>query len=60
MSSTASSEMLTDAELRGLEASALVDAAKSGDQAAFDALVRRYRPRIFALALHLTDRKSVV
>ena len=58
MSSTASSEMLTDAELRGLEASALVDAAKSGDQAAFDALVRRYRPRIFALALHLTGSRT--
>ncbi|HHH31259.1 MAG TPA: RNA polymerase sigma factor [Polyangiaceae bacterium] len=41
-----------------MEASALVDAAKGGDQQAFDALVRRYRPRIFALALHLTGSRS--
>jgi len=51
-------EPLTDAALRGMEASALVDAAKSGDQHAFDALVRRYRPRIYALALHLTGSRS--
>jgi RNA polymerase sigma-70 factor (ECF subfamily) len=49
---------LSEAQRRGLEASALVDAAKSGDPAAFDALVRRYRPRIFALALHLTGSKT--
>jgi RNA polymerase sigma-70 factor (ECF subfamily) len=41
-----------------MEASALVDAAKSGDPRAFDALVRRYRSRIFALALHLTGSRS--
>lgn len=41
-----------------MEASALVEAAKSGDPKAFDALVRRYRPRIFALALHLTGSRS--
>ncbi len=51
-------QRLSDAELRGMEASALVEAAKSGDPAAFDALVRRYRPRIFALALHLTGSRS--
>lgn len=45
-------------ERRAREASALVDAAKAGDTAAFDELVRRYRPRIFALALHLTGRPS--
>ena len=28
--------------------------SRQGDRAAFDELVRRYRPRIFALALHLT------
>ena len=49
---------LSDAELRGMEASALVEAAKSGDPQAFDALVRRYRSRIFALALHLTGSRS--
>lgn len=58
MSSPESPELLTDAELRGMEASALVEAAKSGDQQAFEALVRRYRPRIFALALHLTGSRS--
>src|SRR5690606_1941594 len=49
---------LTDAERRGMEASALVDAAKNGDPGAFDVLTRRYRPRIFALALHLTGSRS--
>jgi RNA polymerase sigma-70 factor (ECF subfamily) len=49
---------LTDAQRRGMEATALVEAAKRGDPAAFDALVRRYRPRIFALALHLTGSKA--
>lgn len=32
----------------------LVDAARAGDARAFDELVRRHRPRVFALALHLT------
>ncbi|MEQ8456360.1 MAG: RNA polymerase sigma factor [Sandaracinaceae bacterium] len=36
----------------------MVEAAKSGDPNAFDALVRRYRSRIFALALHLTGSRS--
>jgi RNA polymerase sigma-70 factor, ECF subfamily len=45
-------------ERRAREASALVDAAKAGDVRAFDELVRRYRPRIYALALHLTGRPS--
>jgi RNA polymerase sigma-70 factor (ECF subfamily) len=43
---------------RALEASALVERAKRGDHGAFEALVRKYRPRIFALALHLTGRRS--
>lgn len=49
---------LSEAEQRGVEASALVERAKSGDPRAFEELVRRYRPRIFALALHLTGRRS--
>jgi RNA polymerase sigma-70 factor, ECF subfamily len=32
----------------------LVDAAKSGDELAFEILVKRYQPRIFALALRYT------
>ncbi len=36
----------------------LVEAAKEGDQAAFSELCRRYRPRIYALALHMTGNKS--
>jgi len=48
----------SDAERRGREAEQLVERAKSGDPGAFEALVRRYRPRIFALALHLTGSPS--
>ena len=48
----------SDAARRGEEASALVEAARGGDPQAFDVLVRRYRPRIFALALHLTGSRS--
>lgn len=36
----------------------LVRLAREGDAHAFDALVRRYRPKIHALALHLTGRAS--
>lgn len=39
-------------------AAELVARAKQGDQTAFGELVRRYRQRIFALALHLTGRES--
>lgn len=46
------------AERRGRQAAALVEAAKRGDQRAFEELVRRYRPRIYALALHLTGSPS--
>ena len=49
---------LSDAELRGAEAEHLVEAAKSGDARAFEALVKRYRHRIFALALHMTGSPS--
>lgn len=40
------------------EASVLVRAVQQGDVRAFEELVRRYRPRIYALALHLTGRPS--
>jgi RNA polymerase sigma-70 factor (ECF subfamily) len=43
-----------DAEI----ATALVDRAKRGDVAAFEELVRRYRGRIVALALHLSGGVS--
>ncbi len=43
----------TAAELRAHEADTLIAAAREGDPRAFDALVRRFRPRIYALALHL-------
>lgn len=36
----------------------LVRLAREGDTRAFEALVRRYRPKIQALALHLTGRAS--
>jgi len=49
---------LSEAEQRGLEASQLVQRVQAGDDGAFEELVRRYRPRIFALALHLTGSKS--
>jgi RNA polymerase sigma-70 factor (ECF subfamily) len=39
-------------------ASVLVARAKAGDRNAFDELVRRYRKRIFALALHLCGSES--
>ncbi len=49
---------MNHAEREAATASALVDAAKAGDQRAFEALVRRYRKRIFALALHITRSSS--
>ncbi|MDB4957676.1 MAG: polymerase, sigma-24 subunit, subfamily [Myxococcales bacterium] len=45
-------------EREAATASALVAEAKAGDQRAFEALVRRYRKRIFALALHITGSSS--
>lgn len=50
--------MSGSADDRGREASQLVAAAKTGDPRAFDQLVRKYRPRIYALALHLTGSRS--
>ena len=41
-----------------LEVDALVERARAGDKAAFGTLVERFRPRIYALALHLTGSCS--
>jgi RNA polymerase sigma-70 factor (ECF subfamily) len=49
---------MTNAEREAATASSLVAQAKAGDQRAFEALVRRYRKRIFALALHITGSAS--
>ncbi len=49
---------MTHAEREAATASALVAAAKAGDQRAFESLVRRYRKRIYALALHITGSAS--
>jgi RNA polymerase sigma-70 factor (ECF subfamily) len=49
---------MTHAEREAATATALVAAAKAGDQRAFEALVVRYRKRIFALALHITGSSS--
>ena len=46
------------AEERGREAEALVAAAQRGDRRAWATLYARYRPRIYALALHLTGQPS--
>jgi RNA polymerase sigma factor (sigma-70 family) len=46
------------AEQRARAADRLVAAARNGDPRAFDALVRRFRPRIYALALHLCGSAS--
>ncbi len=51
-------EAKLSAKDRASNAAALVRAAKGGDRLAFDRLVRLYRPRIYALALHLTGRPS--
>jgi RNA polymerase sigma-70 factor (ECF subfamily) len=48
----------TAAQRRARDADLLVERARRGDPAAFDALVRRFRPRIYALALHLTGSAS--
>jgi RNA polymerase sigma-70 factor, ECF subfamily len=49
---------MSKAEREALAASLLVTRAKAGDAQAFDELVRRYRKRIYALALHLTGSSS--
>jgi RNA polymerase sigma-70 factor (ECF subfamily) len=49
---------MTNAQREAATATLLVDGAKRGDPRAFDALVRRYRGRIFALALHISGGES--
>jgi RNA polymerase sigma-70 factor (ECF subfamily) len=49
---------MTNAEREAATATALVAAAKAGDARSFEALVGRYRKRIFALALHITRSAS--
>src|SRR3954470_20735252 len=49
---------MTNAEREAATATALVEAAKQGDDKAFEALVRRYRKRLYALALHVTRSAS--
>lgn len=46
------------APLQAPDTNVLVRLARDGDAKAFDSLVRRYRPKIQALALHLTGRAS--
>lgn len=48
----------TAAQRRARDADLIVERARRGDPAAFDGLVRRFRPRIYALALHLTGSSS--
>ena len=50
--------MTTPAQREAATAALLVARAKAGEPQAFDALVRRYRKRIFALALHLSGTES--
>jgi RNA polymerase sigma-70 factor (ECF subfamily) len=49
---------VSEAQRRGAEAAELVARAKVGDAAAFDELVRKYRARVYSLALHLTGQAS--
>src|SRR5258706_7895029 len=56
--SYASNLPMTNAEREAATATSLVAAAKAGDQRAFDSLVKRYRKRIYALALHITGSAS--
>jgi RNA polymerase sigma-70 factor (ECF subfamily) len=49
---------MTHARREAATATHLVAGAKRGDPKAFDELVRRYRGRIFALALHLSGGES--
>lgn len=50
--------MTSPAQREAATAALLVARAKAGEPQAFDALVRRYRKRIFAFALHLSGSES--
>ena len=50
--------MTTPAQREAATAALLVARAKAGEPQAFDALVLRYRKRIFAIALHLSGSES--
>jgi len=50
--------MTSPAQREAATAALLVARAKAGEPQAFDALVRRYRKRMFALALHLSGTES--
>ena len=50
--------MMSASQREAVTAEVLVERAKAGDRTAFGELVRRYRKRIFALALHLTGTPS--
>jgi len=50
--------LMTPAQREAATATLLVTRAQGGDPRAFDELVRRYRKRIFALALHLSGCES--
>ncbi len=49
---------VSEAQKRGAESAELVARAKAGDPGAFGELVRKYRARVYALALHLTGNAS--
>jgi len=49
---------MSDAQREGEAAALLVARAQAGDSRAFEELVRRYRKRIYALALHLAGSAS--
>ena len=51
-------KLTPSAELPREEIDALVDRAKAGDRGAFSKLYVTFRPRVFALALHLTASTS--
>ncbi|HEX7477273.1 MAG TPA: sigma-70 family RNA polymerase sigma factor [Polyangiales bacterium] len=53
-----SDEQRTAGAGSSVDVPALVERARSGDRRAFDQLVRCFRPRIYALALHMTGSAS--